>query len=285
MSIDSLTLKFLLACVLTTACAVAQSAIGSVPNGAPKNTASAVADDLPRAHNPATKPSLVRGVLRKLDPVYNQLLIRTFGGRDLRINFDLRTKFAPAKSGTPFHSIPPGSVLSVDTVINDGKLFALAVRTDTPKLSELNGQVVSFDPTRSQLTVRDAISPEEVSLRIDSNTSIVERGQPVAALALSSGMLVRIWFSAGNDSAHDVEIVAKPGSSFTFEGQVIALDLRLHTVSLSSNTDHTLRELVFAALDTNSLNLLREGNDVVIQAEFDGQQYNIRSVTSLAHAR
>jgi hypothetical protein len=39
-----------------------------------------------------------------------------------------------------------------------------------------------------------------------------------------------------------------------------------------------VRELAIGSLDSASLGLLREGADVDIQAEFDGDRYNVRTV-------
>src|SRR2546421_11703810 len=71
---------------------------------------------------PRGKTSLVRGVLKRLDPVHDQLLIHAFGGGDVRVAFDPRTRMLVGNERTPFTTIPVGSVLSVDTVMDVGKL-------------------------------------------------------------------------------------------------------------------------------------------------------------------
>jgi hypothetical protein len=270
-------------CVITLAagCAYAQSAAPDASNASSRPKVTADNDELFPLHRPTGKVGLVRGVVRRFDPVYDQLVVHSFGGGDIRVSFDVATTFLPeGTKRTP--DIATGSVVSVDTAIKDGKLFALSIRTDTPTLAELNGQVVQFDPTRSRLTVRDLINPQAVTLRIAPETKVLNEGQTTSAQTLTEGMLVRVWFSAAQRSASEVEILAKPGTSFTFAGKILAVDLRSRALSLSNDTDQSLRELVFGSLDSNSLNLLREGNDVVIQAEFDGQRYNVRSVEALS---
>ena len=138
----------------------------------------------------------MRGVLKRLDPIHDQLLIHAFGGGDIRIAFDPRTQFFRENTRTRLTSIPAGSTLSVDTVIEGGKLFALSVRTGPSHAAELNGQVVRYEAAKSQLIVRDPASPESVSLRITPNTVIVYQGQPASPQALSPGALVRVSFSA-----------------------------------------------------------------------------------------
>jgi hypothetical protein len=230
---------------------------------------------------PGRKVGLVRGVVKRLDPIHDQLLIHSFGGGDVRIAFDGRTQLFSENTRTRLTSIPAGSVVSVDTVIDGGKLFARAVRTGPSNAAELSGQVVDYNPAKSRLTLRDAMSPEGISLRISSSTTIVNQGQPASLQALSPGMLVRVWFSPAQNAANRVEILAERGNSFTFEGRVIALDLRSHVLSLSNDTDQSVRELAIGALDATSLGLLREGADVNIQAEFDGERYNVRTVAAV----
>lgn len=197
----------------------------------------------------------------------------------MRISFDGRTKISPDDSRAKLASLPAGSIVSVDTVTMDSKLFATSVRTSASSNAELNGQVVRYDATRSQLTLRDSISPENVTVRITPNTTVVKEGRNTPAQYLSSGTLVHVWFSASGNRAKRVEVIAQPGNSFTFEGRIIAVDLHSRTLSLSIDADQSLRELVFGALDSNSMALLREGADVDVQAEFDGQRYNVHSVT------
>jgi len=259
----------------------------------PQATA-AIADHLSSAASsaPASEPtlggkvSLVRGVLKRLDAVHDQLLIHAFGGGDIRIAFDARTQVFPAGAGSHLLSIPAGSIVSVDTVIDHGKLFARSVRTGSSEAVELNGQVVRYDAAKSQLTVRDPMSPQNVSLHVTPSTTVANQGQPASPQDLAPGMLVRVQFSPirgavnnNNNVASNVEILAARGGSFTFQGQIVAVDLRARVVGLSDDSDQVVRELAIGSLDTPSLNLLREGAEVSLQAEFDGDRYNVRTVT------
>lgn len=228
---------------------------------------------------PGRKVGLVRGIVKRLDPIHDQLLIHAFGGGDLRIAFDGRTQLVSENTRSRLTSIPAGSVVSVDTVIDGGKLFARAVRTGPSNAAELSGQVVGYNAAKSRLTLRDAMSPEGVSLRVTSSTAVVNQGQPASPQALSPGMLVRVWFSPAQSAANKVEILAERGNSFTFQGRIIAVDLRSRVLSLSNDTDQSVRELAIGSLDANSLGLLREGAEVNIQAEFDGDRYNASTVT------
>jgi predicted RNA-binding protein len=277
----------LAAASLTAGCVQAQTAAPAESGNASPQATAAVTDSAPSTRELAGKVGLVRGVVKRMDPIHDQLVIHAFGGGDVRIAFDPRTQFPPEKDATVRStSIPVGTVVSVDTVMENGKLFAASVRTSTSHEAELNGQVVRYDVTRSRLIVRDPISPDQnVSLRITSGTTVVDRGKPASPEALSAGMLVRVRFSAAQHEATNVEILAARGNSFLFEGRVVAVDLRSHKLVLSNETDQSVRELAIGSLDAASLSLLHEGADVSIQAEFDGERYDIRTVTAVPPSR
>jgi hypothetical protein len=278
---------FVTAGILTAGCALAQVAApaaspattpATTDDSGPRPTA-AVKDSLSTVRELSGKVSLVRGVLKRLDPVHDQMWIHVFGGRDIRIGFDPRTQLLPENTGAHLISLPIGSVVSVDTVIDGGRLFARAVRTGASNPIELNGQVVQFDAAKSQLTLRDALSPDNVSLKVTSSTTVVNRGQPASPQALSPGMLVRVQFAPAQNVANTVEILAERGNSFTFEGRIVAVDLRALVLTLSNDSDQGVHELAIGSLDPTSLRLLREGADVSVQAEFDGDRYNARAVS------
>jgi hypothetical protein len=282
------------AAVLTVGCACAQEAAPAPPPATPPAAApappddrspqQAVAnDDVGSPGKPGAKVGLVRGIVKRMDPIHDQFVIRAFGGRDIRIAFDPRTKLFPEdKKETQVSGLPLGSVVAVDTVIENGKLFARSVRTGPANAAELNGQVVRYDAAKSRLILRDPLSPEGTSVPVTSATTVINHGQPASPQDLSPGMLVRIWFSPAYNAASKVEIFAQRGNSFTFAGRIISVDLRSHVLSLSNDTDQSVRELSIDSLNDSTLHLLREGTNVSIQAEFDGDRYNVRSVALLS---
>jgi hypothetical protein len=267
--------------ILLVGCAQSQStspAASANRNAQAPPTAASV-DDMPTTEL-AGQTGLVRGVLKKTDPIHDQLIVRAFGGGDIRINFDGRTQLLP-DAHARLTSLPAGSVVSVDTVIDHGKLFARSVRSGGDRRVEMSGQIVRYDPAKNELALRDPLSPQNVSLHVNANTKVVNKGQSVSATALSSGMLVRVWFTAAQNTANEIEILAERGGSFTFQGRVVSVDLRSRVVALSNDTDQSLRELSFNSLDPANVRLLHEGAEVNIQAEFDGDRYNVRTVTPL----
>jgi hypothetical protein len=225
------------------------------------------------------KTSLVRGVLKRFDAIHDELLVQPFGGGNVRIAFDTRTEMLQGDTQSQVTGIPVGSVVSIDTVIDRGKLFARSVRIAAPAGGDLSGQVVRYDASKGRLLVRDAGSPDNIVLHVTSATVVVNRDQHVSLETLSPGMLVRIKFSPGQNAATNIEILAEKGNTFSFAGKVLAVDLRARTVALANASDQSLHELAINSLDPASLRLLREGAEVSIQADFDGDRYNARSVT------
>ena len=230
---------------------------------------------------PGGKVGLVRGVVKRTDPIHDQFVITAFGGRDVRIDFDTRTRLLPENSGMHLTSIPAGVVVSIDTVIDNGKLFARSVRTGSsaPSAVELNGKVVRYDTARARLILRDPLSPENESLRVTPSTVVVDKGQAASVQMLSPGMLVRVSRSTAEDTVSRIEILARLGDSFIFAGRILSVDLRSRVLALSNDTDQSIRELAIGSLDATNLALLREGSDVSIRAQFDGDRYNAQSVS------
>jgi len=261
-------------------CVHAQVAVPAVPD-ASQWAPAAVADGLTAPGKHGAKVGLVRGVVKRLDPIHDELWIHVFGGGNVRLAFDPRTQFlvSPENSRSPLTGIQVGSVVSADTVVESGKLFALSVRTGSSQGAELNGQVVRYDLAKSELTLRDPVSPENISLRVTPSTLIGNGGQAVTPQALSPGTLVRVSFSPTQNAASKVEILAEPGSSFTFQGRIVSLDLRSRLLTVFTDSDQSIRDLAIGSLDADSLRLLREGADVSVQAEFDGDRYNVRAIS------
>ena len=263
--------------------ALAQDAVPAASDKAPSITLDQrelPADEMTPDGVPRGKTTLVRGVLKRLDPVHDQLLIHAFGGKDVRVAFDPRTRMVAGNERTPFTSLPVGSVVSVDTVMDGDRLFAVSIRAGSTAASELDGQVIRYDAAKSRLTLRDPMSPENFSLKITASSVVLNQGKATSAQNLVAGTLVRAWFSGGPEkTVTKLEILAEPGHSFTFQGKVIAVDLRSRVLSLSNDTDDSIRELAIDSLDSGSLGLLKENANVRILAEFDGERYNVRSLS------
>jgi hypothetical protein len=222
-------------------------------------------------------------VLKRLDPIHDELVVHTFGGGDIHVAFDTRSELVRDSTRTQVAGIPAGSIVSVDTVMDNGKLFARTVRLTAPSAGDMSGQVVRYDPSKGQLVLRDPVSPQNITLRVSASTSVVNHDKPVSLDSLTPGALVHVNFASAQSTATRIEILAARGSTFTFSGKVVSVDLRARTVAITNTSDQSIRELATNALDPTSLRLLREGSNVSIEAEFDGERYNARTVTAVAN--
>ena len=122
--------------------------------------------------------------------------------------------------------------------------------------AELNGQVVRYDASKSQLTLRDPISPEEAfrCVLLPARRLSTRASPPRRRLCLRA-----CWCGCCSRHANmrrsRVEILAEPGNSFTFAGRIVAVDLRSRVLALSNDSDQSVRELAIGSLDASSLGL------------------------------
>ena len=196
-----------------------------------------VAADLPPL--PAAKATLIGGTLEKLDRVRDRLTVRPFGGGRMTILFDPRTRVYRDGKVTSPADLGAGNRVYVDTILNGTTVFARSIRfnTGTPE-GESQGAVVSYYPDRGELWVRDTLSPEPLRVHLTSSTRFLLGERSVAARELAPGTLVVVKFDSekgGRDVAREVSVLALPGASFTFSGQVVAVDLRTGLLVLTSD--------------------------------------------------
>jgi hypothetical protein len=284
----------------STSSAPAPSNEGNVEKVSPSDTASdnAASDnaidpanllpDLPPLSK--SKVTLVGGTIEKLDRVRDQLTVRPFGGGGrMKILFDARTHVYRDGQVTSPTDLKKGDRVYVDTILNGSNIFARNIRfnTNVPQ-GESQGSVVSYNADRGELLVRDALSPQPMRVRLNSSTRVLQEERAISASQLESGTLVAVKFDSennGHDVAREISVLALPGATFTFAGQVVAVNLRSGLLVLNSVTDHKTYEINFDpskfAVDDN----WRQGTDVSVQTRFDGARYTAQNVTIISPAR
>ena len=245
----------------------------------PDDTASLL-PDLPPLPN--GKASLLGGTVRSLDRVRDRIVLHVFGGRDMMLLFDGRTRVYRDGLTASVGSLASGERVSVDTVLDGTNIFAKNIRIQTQSPDgQSNGQVLNYDPRRQELSLRDALSPEPVKLRLAANTVIL-RGDRAASLSeLRPGALVAVKFapsSDGRDVAREVSILALPGTEFGFAGRVSTLDLRAGVLVLVDPRDNKSYEIRFDPAAVHVVGDLQEGTDVTVTASFDGTRYTAGTI-------
>jgi Domain of unknown function (DUF5666) len=236
--------------------------------------------DLPSL--PKGKATLVGGTIQKLDRVQDRLTLQVFGGDKLKVLFDTRTRIYQDGLLASAADLREGDRVYVDTMLDGSAVFArnISIRKKA-SLGESHGVILRYSSGKGELVIRDAVSPQAVKVRVTPATKITQGDRTVSPATLSAGTLIAVKFgseSNGRDVAREVSILAVPGASFTFQGQVTALDLRTGLLVVTSPSDRKSYEIYLdPAVRVDSA--LREGVTVSVQTKFDGSRYVARSLT------
>lgn len=242
----------------------------------------AKSDALDLSPLPRTQVSLIGGIVTRLDPVRDRMTLRVFGGRDVTINFDVRTCVTQGETLASMRDVRPGMRVYADTILNEGRVFAKAIRVSTiAPLGETQGQVTAYEADKRILRVRDAISSRGFSVQITGNTDIRSNGHNVPVEELRSGALVNVVFRSGLEGtnlAQKIDVLAEPGGVFTFSGKILSIDLRNGYMTLVEPDLQNTFEVGLDSIPTAARNQLKESTDVTVRARFDGSKYQAESV-------
>jgi hypothetical protein len=218
----------------------------------------------------------------RIDPIRDQMVVRAFGGREVKIDFDARTRLVREQTAISARDIRVGARIYADTILLNNRIFAKTIRMDTkPAIGEVRGQVTSYDSSKGILHIRDAISANLFQVRISSQTAIQMGDRPTLASQLANGTLVRIQLRSATEpvgTAQQIDILARPGDSFTFAGKITFVDFRAGVVAIAEQNNANTHEVAVDSLSPAAKQQLREGAEVVIHAQFDGRQYEARTI-------
>jgi hypothetical protein len=232
------------------------------------------------SHN---KVSLLGGTVEKLDLVKDEFTVQVFGGGKLNIYFDPRSHIYNNGKEATISELRVGDRVSIDTMLDGGNIFARTIRLKGPSNGgESQGVVLSYVASSGQLILRDRISPQPLRLRVTSQTRIMEAGHAASVGQLVNGALVAVTFdpqNKGRDVAREVSILATPGRSFTFKGEVTSLDLSTGLLILTSVTDGKSYEIYLDPSSVAANDKLRQAANVTVLTRFDGTRYVAQNVT------
>jgi hypothetical protein len=221
--------------------------------------------------------------------VRDKITLRVFGGRDMTINFDVRTCVTQGETLGSMRDVQPGMRVYADTILNDGQVFAKAIRVSTnAPVGEAQGQVTGYQADKKILRVRDAISSRGFNVQIAGNTDIRLNGQTVPVGELRSGALVKVVFKSGMEGtslAEKIDVLAQPGAAFTFSGRVLSIDLRNGYMTLVEPESQNTFEVGLDSIPSAARNQLKESADVTVRARFDGSKYQAESVAPIPASR
>jgi hypothetical protein len=230
---------------------------------------------------PPQKASLIGGTVERMDRVRDELTIRVFGGGKMKIAFDPRTKIL--RNGDPAlpSDLRRGDHVSIDTILNNGTVFARNIRLTTSIPGESQGTVVAYHDGSHELDVRDRLSPRVIKLRLSPQTVVIDQGKTTSANDLVRGSLVSIKFGPqrqGHNTVQEITVLAAPGRNFTFVGHVTNLDLHAGLLVLTSSTDGKTYEIYFDPSEVKLEDTVAQSADITVVTEFDGNRYVARSV-------
>jgi hypothetical protein len=236
--------------------------------------------DLPPV--PRAKATLIGGTVERLDRVRDRVTVRVFGGSRVNILFDPRTRVYRGGAEASIADLREGERVYLDTILDGDAVFARSIRLKSSQaVGESQGVVLKYTAERGEMSVRDAISPMPVRVRVASSTQFLQGGQKVPASTLSEGCLVAVKFDTegnGHEVAREISILALPGTRYTFAGQVVHVDLRTGLLVINSSTDRKTYEVYLDPSITPNENL-HAGAVVTVVTNFEGSRYLARSVT------
>ncbi|MGA7521399.1 MAG: hypothetical protein WBW84_02900 [Acidobacteriaceae bacterium] len=232
---------------------------------------------------PQGRSTVIGGVIRDVDPLQDQISLKVYGGHPMNILFDERTKFYRDGVEAPLSDLHPEEHASVETVLDDGNIFALSVHmlTHAPE-GNCQGQVLGFDPRDGDLTVRNTLSGLPIHLRIPANTPIERVGQESisssspGASDLMHGALLSIQFHADNQGggvANHIAVLATPGAVFQFAGDVTYFDMHASEMAIRDSQDQKNYTIDFDPARFPQTSQLHVGSHVVTSATFNGRHY------------
>src|SRR5207248_2266251 len=223
---------------------------------------------------PENKSALVGGRVREIDQIRNQMTVDIFGrGGHMKVLFDPRTRFnrdnVPANQTT----IKRGDQVYLDTQLINHKIFARDVYVHTGTGSaDASGQVISYNRKTNELTLNDQMSRAPLTVRVTPTTVIHTRdGATGSAANLQRYALVSVKLSPagmGRNVANQIDVIAQPGSQFTFYGTLTHIDLRAGTLAVDNKSDHKSYDIRFEPSEMAVTDDWKVGNEVAVNATF-----------------
>ncbi|HTF63294.1 MAG TPA: hypothetical protein VK638_11350 [Edaphobacter sp.] len=237
---------------------------------------------------PQGKSTVIGGTISIVDPVTDELTLQVFGGRRMKILFDERTEVYRDGAKTSLRDLHANDRASVETMLDGTDVFARSIHmlSRSPE-GEYQGQVLSYDPGRSILTLSESLTRGSVQLRVPAGTTIVREGQTASASGqaglsdLVKGTLIAARFQSdkGQGVASRIAILAIPGETLSFSGNVSFLNLGSNQFVVANAGNDQSYKISFDPASFPETRNLREGTSVKVTAEFDGSRYVARTIT------
>jgi hypothetical protein len=251
-------------------------------------TASAKLASLPPA--PGGMSTILGGEIQRVDPVRDELTLKVFGQRPVKILFDERTQVYRDGKRIPLRDLISSGHASVQTVLDGTDVYALSVHTmsQSPE-GEYRGRVLNYNPGTGELTVSSVMLHEPFKLLVPANIPIARVGQPAFASLhpgsadLVGGALIAVKFEPdkkGRAIARQIAVLATPGFAFEFSGNLSSLDMHSGLLVVVDPTDDKSYQISFDSAALPASRNLHQGDRVRVTASFDGTRYVASALTA-----
>jgi len=228
---------------------------------------------------PSGKVTLIGGTVTSLDEVMNQMKLQPFGTKkEMRVHLDSRTRFFRDGTSITEREIKQGQRVYLDTMLNGDRVFAktIWIRSSAEE-GNSRGQVIEVDLQRNTLTLRDELTDQSIKLQLSPHTAIRRGTQQGSLTDLTPGSLISLSFGPQRD-VREIDMLAAPGSVFTFAGQITYLDVSRKLIAIANQSDKKSYDIYMDAIAPSMLRQMREGLNVSVSAVFDGSRYAARSM-------
>lgn len=242
---------------------------------------SSLVPDLPPI--PKANATLIGGTIEHINLVQDEITIRVFGGGKMKALFDPRTKVERDGKKASIEDLKNGQRIYADTILLNGTVFARNIRlSGSSTMGESQGIVVAYRGDKNVLVLHDQLSPAPMNLQLTSGTRVTRGNQAASTSDLVPGALVSVNFvpQPGNRPvARQVAILITPGTEFTFNGRVTALDLHLGLLVVTSTADNRMYEIHFDPATLPISPDLHEGAEISVKTRYEQNQYVARGLT------
>jgi hypothetical protein len=238
---------------------------------------------------PRGKSTILGGEIRSIDPVRDELKLKIYGQRPMKILFDERSQIYRDGKRIPLRDLGPADHASVQTLLDGTDVYALSIHilSQSPE-GEYQGRVVDYNSNTNELTMSSVLFHEPLKLILRSGTPVARVGQDSytsgqrGAADLVPGALISVTFRSdkqGGGVVDQISVMATPGSAFVFTGDVSSLDMHAGMLTLVDPRDEKGYEVSFSSSLLPASQNLHPGDHVVIDADFDGKRYVASAIT------
>lgn len=232
---------------------------------------------------PPDTSTIFGGAIRKVDPLRDQFMLDIYGLHPMKVLYDERTQVFRDGTRIPVHDLQPVDHASVQTALDGTQIFAMRIHilSQTPA-GNYRGRVLHYDRDTGILELDASPSPKPIKVVIPVSATFARTGQtaftsqPSGPSDLKPGALVSVTFAPGGGGhaiASKVVVLAVPGSSFIFSGDITALNMATGTLTLVDPRDGNSYQLSFYPGEIRENQSLRIGLRVRITASYNGGSY------------